>query len=792
MHMCNKAKLLLLIFICVGTIGYCQDKITLNGVITDQDSNETLIGVNVIISDLNIGTTTNDYGFYSITLPKGTHTIKVSYIGYQSITQKISLTEPSKQNFKLNSSTELLQEVVLQKDIERLNVKSPQMSVNNLSIATIKKIPAILGETDIIKSLLLLPGVSNAGEASSGFNVRGGATDQNLILLDEATIFNSDHLFGFFSVFNPDAVKNVTLYKGGIPARYGGRVSSVLDIYQKDGNSNSYHLTGGIGVLSTRLLAEGPIVKDKSSFLIGGRSSYAHLFLKLGDNDNTAFFYDLNAKLNFKINDKNSIYLSGYFGRDVFDVDESFNNSYGNTVGNLRWNHLFSDKLFSNLSLIYSDYYYGLTLDFVGFKWNSSIQNFNVKYDLRHYLSNTLELQYGIQNIYYKFNPGEVIPQNEFSEVNYLKLIDKYANETAAYIQVDHQLTDKINLAYGLRFSHFNRLGQREFYNYKKNQPVQFNSALGIYEKATPLDTIATSKSSSLKKFYNFEPRFAISYLIDSSQSVKASYNRMSQYLHLISNTSSPTPLDVWAPSGPYIEPQILDQYAIGYFKNFKHHYSLEAEVFYKYIKNRINYIDGADLIANQAIEQVILNGKSQAYGLEVLFKKNSGNLQGWLSYTLSRSEQKTPGRTSEEPGINDGQWYNTPYDKTHDISLTASYNLSDHWSLGSTFIFQTGRPTTYPVGQYQYEGTTFPNYGPRNKDRLPYYHRLDFGVTYVPDPKKKKGWRGEWVFSVYNIYNRKNAASLTFREDVETNQNEAVKLSIFGIIPSVTYNFRF
>lgn len=787
-----KARLLLLIFICIGTIGYCQENSTLSGVITDQNSNETLIGVTVILPDLNIGTSTNDYGFYSITVPKGTHNIMVSYIGYQSIAQKITLNKSEKHDFELTSSTEILQEVVLKEDVEKLNVKNPQMSINSLSIATIKKIPAVLGETDIIKSLLLLPGVSNAGEASSGFNVRGGATDQNLILLDEATIFNSDHLFGFFSVFNPDAIKNIKLYKGGIPARYGGRVSSVLDIYQKDGNSNNFHLTGGIGALSTRLLAEGPIVKEKSSFLIGARSSYAHLFLKLGHNDNTAFFYDLNTKLNFKINDKNSIYLSGYFGRDVFNIASNFKNSYGNTVGNLRWNHLFSDKLFSNLSIIYSDYYYGLTLDFVGFKWNSSIQNFNVKYDLKHYLSNALELQYGVQNIYYKFNPGEIIPQNEFSAVNYLKLIDQYANETAAYIQVDHRLTDKISLAYGLRFSHFNRLGQREYYTYQDDEPVRFNQLLGVYEKAIPNDTVASSKSSSLKTFHNFEPRFALSYLIDSAQSIKASYNRMSQYLHLISNTSSPTPLDVWTPSGPYIEPQILDQYAIGYFKNFNQQYSLEAEVFYKYIKNRINYIDGADLIANEAIEQVILNGKSQAYGLEILFKKNTGDFQGWLSYTLSKSQQKTPGRTIDEPGINNGQWYNTPYDKTHDISFTATYNLSDHWSIGSNFIFQTGRPTTYPVGQYHYEGTTFPNYGSRNKDRLPYYHRLDFGATYVPHPEKTKGWRGEWVFSVYNIYNRKNAASLNFREDIETKQNEAVKLSIFGIIPSITYNFKF
>lgn len=791
--MCFRNKILVFfLFFYTALIGYAQEKITLSGVVTDQDSNETLPGVNVIFPKLAMGTTTNDYGFYSITIPTGTYHVMASYLGYETISQQISLTKNTKWNVKLSATTELLQEVVLQQDNERLNVKSPQMSVNNLSVATIKKIPAILGEADIIKSLLLLPGVSNAGEASSGFNVRGGATDQNLILLDEATIFNSDHLFGFFSVFNPDAIKNVKLYKGGIPARYGGRVSSVLDIHQKDGNSRKFHLTGGIGVLASRLLAEGPIVKNKSSFLIGARSSYAHLFLKLSDNDNTAFFYDLNSKLSFKINDKNSIYLSTYFGRDVFDVDESFNNSYGNTVANLRWNHLFSDKLFANLSLIYSDYYYGLTLDFVGFKWKSGIQNFNIKYDLNHYVSNTLELQYGIQNIYYKFNPGEIIPQGEKPQANYLKLIDKYANETAAYIQAEQQLTNKLSITYGLRFSHFNRLGQSEYYTYENDQPVRFNPSLGIYEKAIPIDTITSSKSSSLKKFHNFEPRLAVAYLIDSSQSVKASYNRMSQYLHLISNTSSPTPLDVWAPSGTYIKPQILDQYAIGYFKNFNNDYTLETELFYKYIQNRINYIDGADLVANQAIEQVILNGKSQAYGLELLFKKNSGQLQGWLSYTLSRSEQKTPGRTEAEPGINNGQWYNTFYDKTHDISLTASYNFSDHWRIGSNFIFQTGRPTTFPVGQYEYENITFPNYGPRNRDRLPYYHRLDLSATYVPNPNKHKGWRGEWVLSVYNIYNRKNAASISFREDFDTQQNEAVKLSIFGIIPSITYNFKF
>jgi len=771
-----------------------QEKVTLSGTITDQTSNETLIGVNIIFPELQTGTTTNEYGFYSITLPKGEYKLQTSYLGFNTISETISLSENKTINYKLSESSESLDEIVITENVEKLNIKKPQMSVNALSIGTIKQIPVVLGEVDVIKSLTLLPGVTSAGEGASGFNVRGGAVDQNLILLDEATIFNSSHLFGLFSVFNPDAIKDLKLYKGGIPAKYGGRVSSVLDIYQKEGNSNEFHINGGIGLVSSRLLAEGPIKKEKGSFLLGGRSTYAHIFLPLfGLDDNSAYFYDLNTKLSYRLNDNNSIYLSGYFGRDVFSISDSFENIYGNAVINFRWNHLFSDKLFSNLSLIYSDYYYGLDLNFVEFNWDSGIQNFNFKYDLKHYLSNNFKLEYGLNSIYYRFNPGDIQPSTPTSGLNPFKLTDKYAFENALYLDVEHQLSNKLSISYGLRLSSFLRLGQNELNVYENDKPVNFNEELQIYEEAEPIGTETFKRSEVIKSFANLEPRLALAYQLNENSSVKASYNRMSQYLHLLSNTSSPTPLDVWTPSGKYVKPQLLDQFAIGYFKTINDHdYSLEIESFYKTVKNRIDYIDGANLIANNAIEQVILNGEARAYGLELLFRKNEGNFKGWIAYTLSKSEQKTEGRTALETGINNGDWYNTPYDKTHDVSVTTSYEFNKKWSLSGNFLFQTGQPTTFPNGQYEYNGITIPNYESRNSSRLPTYHRLDVALTYKPKPDSQKRWKSEWVFSAYNVYNRKNAASITFRENRNTSANEAVRLAIFGIIPSVSYNFKF
>lgn len=770
-----------------------KQKFTLSGSITDINSNETLIGVNIVIPELKTGVTTNEYGFYSITLPKGNYTIQVSYLGYQTIEENIDLNLNTKNNFKLLNNETVLKEVVITDKKNKSNVKTPEMSVNKLSMNTIKKMPVVLGEVDVLKSILLLPGVTNAGEAASGFNVRGGGADQNLILLDEATIYNSSHVFGFFSVFNPDAIKDLKLYKGGIPSRYGGRASSVLDIYQKEGNSKSFHMNGGVGLITSRILAEGPIVKDKGSFLIGGRTSYAHLFLKLTDNNNSASFYDLNAKINYKFNPNNSLFFSSYFGRDFFSISEQFKNSYGNSTFNLRWNHLFSDRHFSNLSLIYSDYYYGLTINSVGFNWESGIKNYNLKYDLKYYLNDKIKLNYGLNAIYYDFNPGTIKPIDENSNINPDQLDKKKAFEPALYLETEHKVNDKLSLLYGFRFSTFYRLGASTVNLYENNQAVTYNEALKIYEKAVPIGTKTYGTNEVITTFHNFEPRFSASYLLNEETSVKASYNRMVQYLQLVTNTSSPTPLDVWTPSDNYIKPQIADQVAAGYFRNFNNeNYSLEIESFYKIVKNRIDYIDGADLIANKAIEQVILNGQLRSYGLELLLRKNKGKLNGWISYTISKSEQQTPGRTPTETGINNGAWYKSGYNKLHNLAITSTYNFSDKWTFGGNFIVQTGQPVTYPNGQYQYLGLNVPSYSLRNENNLPAFHHLDISATYTPKPKKIKGWQGEWVFSVYNVYNRKNAASISFRQNQTTGLNEAVRLSIFGIVPSFSYNFKF
>ncbi|AXG74662.1 TonB-dependent receptor [Flavobacterium arcticum] len=788
-----KQRYLTVLFMLIFSVAFAQEKFTLSGTISDVGSNETLIGASVYIVEVQKAVSTNEYGFYSISLPEGTYTIQISYVSFSTIQKTVILNQNIRENYQLTTDTQELNEVVITENKKRANIRKPQMSVNTLSVEEIKKMPVVLGEVDVLKSLLQLPGVTNAGEGASGFNVRGGGADQNLILLDEATIFNSSHLFGFFSVFNSDAIKDIKLYKGGIPARFGGRTSSVLEIYQKEGNSKEFHMNGGIGLISSRVMAEGPISKDRGSFLIAGRASYAHLFLKLANQDNSAYFYDLNTKLSYKLNENNNLYLSGYFGRDLFEIDDLFSNTYGNTVVNLRWNHLFSDRLFSNFSTIYSDYYYGLELGILDFKWDSGIKNYNFKYDLKHYISNNFKLKYGVNAIYYDFNPGKITPTGSQSSINERQLEKKYAFEPAIYLEAEHRLSDKITMSYGVRYSMFYRLGAQTINLYENNQAVNYDSDLKIYEKADPIGNKRYSSGQTIADFNNLEPRATFAYELNNNQSIKASYNRMVQYLNLVSNTSSPTPLDIWTPSGLYIDPQILDQVALGYFRNFSDDkYSLEVETFYKKTKNRLDYIDGADLIANEAIEQVILNGEARAYGLELLLRKNEGKLTGFIAYTLSRSEQRTPGRTAEEVGINNGDWYRTGFDKLHDLSVTASYELDKKWSFGTTFSLQSGRATTYPKGQYTYGDVNIPIYGNRNGDALPAYHHLDISATYTPKPEKKKGWQGEWVFSIYNLYNRQNAASMTFRQNENTGINESVKTSIFGVVPSITYNFKF
>lgn len=664
---------------------FAQEKFTLSGTVADGSNNETLIGVSIYIPEANASLVTNSYGFYSVTLPKGDYTVIISYIGFADVQETISLTQNTKKDFAMTTDNQQLEEVVVTANTSRTNIRKAEMSVNKLSIATIKKMPAVLGEVDVIKSIQQLPGVSTAQEGASGFNVRGGSVDGNLVLLDEAMIYNTSHLFGFFSVFNSDVIKDLKLYKGGIPANFGGRISSVLDIYQKEGNNKEFHMSGGIGLVSSRLLAEGPIVKEKSSFVVAGRGSYMHLFLKLADEPNSVYFYDFNAKLNYKLSENNNLFLSGYYGYDYMNFNDALVNDYGNTFINARWNHIFSDKLFSNLSAIYSDYDYSLRIKYAGLKGVTEIKNYNFKYDFKHYVSNSFTLDYGLNSIYYNFNPGTITPFDSASSVIPEQLERKYAWENAAYISAEHKLTDKLSMTYGLRYSNFLRLGKELRNTYAGNRPVIFNERFKVYEEAEPTGTVQYDSGEKIASFDNLEPRLGIAYALDDNQSVKASYNRMSQYVHLISNTAAATPLDVWAPSDQYLKPQILDQVAVGYFRNLlEDKYSIETEVFYKKIKNKADFIDGADLIANKAIERVMLNGESRAYGLELMVKKNTGNLTGWLSYTLSRAEQRTPGGIAGGPGINNGDWYRANYDKTHNVSLTGAYQFTKKWSFGA------------------------------------------------------------------------------------------------------------
>lgn len=787
---------LLICLLFMASLIHAQETYSISGTIKDQSNGETLMGATVYLEGTNFGTTTNEYGFFSLQAPAGNYTLTISYIGYNAVKQEVSLTKNLNFNLELEESSTALDEVIIKAEqSESISLRDPQMSVSKLNAKTIKQIPVVLGEVDVVKSIQLLPGVTNNGEGSAGFHVRGGAADQNLVLLDEAIIYNTSHLFGFISVFNADAIKDIRLYKGDIPAKYGGRISSVLDVRQKDGNSKEFDLNGGIGLISSRLSAESPLFNQRGSFLVAGRASYAHLFMPLIEDvqDDKISFYDLNLKTNYELNQNNRLYLSGYFGRDGFTLSDLIENNYGNISGNLRWNHVFNDKLFSNLSLIYSKYDYRIILDFIELDWLADIQNYNLKYDFGYYVNNRLKLDFGVSGISYKLNPGEVSPTSETSSINYLKLDDKRAFEGAFYVGAEHELSEKLNLNYGFRYSYFSRLGGQPISQYVNDAPVVYNSQIGIYERGEVASETYYKKGESIKSFGNLEPRIGLSYQMNDQTALKASYTKSTQYLHLLSNTSSVTPLDVWTPSGPYVEPQISHQYALGYYKKLMDNaFSLELETYYKQIDNRIDYIDGSDLIGNNNIETEILNGEARAYGLEVLFRKNKGNLTGWLSYTLSKSEQRTLGGNAGGPGINNGDWYNTPYDRTHDISVTGMYKLNDKWTFSSNFIFQTGRPVTYPNGQYEYEGLSIASYSNRNEDRLPAYHRLDLSATLTPKKNAGRKWKSEWVFGIYNVYNRRNAASISFSQNRQTGMNEATRISIFGAIPSVSYNFKF
>lgn len=790
-----------ILFTCFFTgIWAQQDASQFSGYVYDSNTLQAIENAIVKINDSLIDQRSDQNGYFNTSTVHGSITLSIEKEGYQTYRETINHQGVTTRTFYLTSQFfeddfEFLDEIVIDATINKIDVRKPEMSVNKLTAAEIKKMPVVLGETDVLKSILLLPGVVNSGEGTSGFNVRGGGSDQNLLLLDQTNVYGSSHLYGFFSVFNNDAVSNIKLYKGGIPARYGGRASSVLEINQKNGDFQDFKATGGIGVLSSRLMVEGPVIKDKLSYLMAGRASYAHFFLKLTDINSSAYFYDLNTKWSYLHNDNHQFYFSGYFGRDIFKFSDTFDNAFGNTVGSLTWNGRYSSKINSELSIRYSDYFYGLTLDFVGFIWDSGIKNYELKYNIDHRVNDFIQLKYGINSLYYDFTPGKIEPNKPESNINSYEIPHKYAWENAAFLEAEHEINTILSVNYGLRLSQFYRLGEETIRLYENNQAVSYDPQTDTYEKAVPIGNKYYGKNETISSFNHLEPRLALSVKLTEERSIKTSYNRIVQYIHLISNTSSATPLDIWEPSGPYLKPQIVDQFAIGYFENFKENeYSLEIESYFKTGKNRIDYIDGADLIGNRAIEQVLLNGKTEAYGLEFLLRKNTGNLTGWIAYTIGKSLQQTLGRTPEEVGINNGEWYRTPYDRLHDLSIMANYEFSDKWSFGASFILQSGRPVTYPDGKYQFLDFQVPNYNKRNNYSLPMFHHLDLSASYTPTKNLNRKWQSEWVFSIYNVYNRKNAASISFKsvEGSENLMTETSKLSIFGIVPSVTYNFKF
>jgi len=783
----------LVLFMSVLSLtGLAQNKYTLSGYMRDAENGEGLIGATVYVDEIASGTVTNVYGFYSISLPEGTYNITYNFLGYKAVEKEVDLTNDMTFDIEMVSDSKLLQAVEVTAEKANKNVTNLDIGVERMDAKMVKDIPQFMGEVDIIRSIQLLPGVSTVGEGATGFNVRGGNIDQNLILLDEATVFNSSHLFGFFSVFNADAIKDLTLHKGGVPAKYGGRLSSVLDVRQKEGNSKEFAGNAGIGLVSSRLMLEGPIIKDKMSFMVAGRRSYGDLFLPLFNEDfrgDQLFFYDVNAKINYQIDPNNRVFLSGYFGADRFKFGNDFQSYWGNNTATLRWNHLFNPRLFSNFSAIYSDYEYSLGVPegVNAFEWEAGIRNTTVKADFSFFPNVNNTIEFGAQAIFYNFSPGRAEGIGDESIFNVIEVPSEKAIEMAAYIGNRQNITDRLSVEYGIRYSHFLNQGSRDVFLYDNDVPSSDEAIV---------DTVSFGNGETIADYGGFEPRLAVNFTFSERASIKAGYNRMRQYLHLVSNTTAATPLDIWTPAGKYVEPAIADQISLGYFRNFEDNmYEASIEVYYKDYQNLLDFKDNAQLLLNDNLETELLQGTGRAYGLELQVEKVKGRLTGWVSYTLSRTERKIE-------GINRNDWYPSNYDKTHDISVVAQYKLNEKWKFGANFAFMTGRPITYPDSRYVYEGIVVPNYTNRNGARTPTYHRLDFSATLVPDKKEKvffffkrpESWESSWTFSVYNAYGRRNPYSIFFRQNEDNpSVTEAVRLSIFGtVIPGITYNVRF
>ena len=770
---------ILFILIFITLFSFSQKKYTISGFVKDE-AGEELIGATIYIQNLKTGTVTNVYGFYSITLIAGEYIVDYSYMGYEIQTKEVNLNQNHSFNITLIETSKTIDEVVITAERKNENVVKTEMSTMKLQAKDIKRVPALFGEVDVIKTLQLLPGVQATGEGFSGFNVRGGSPDQNLIIFDEATVYNASHLMGFFSVFNNDAIKDIKLYKGDIPAQYGGRLSSLLDIRMKEGNQKKFQATGGLGTISSRLTLEGPIIKDKWSVLVAGRRTYADLFLLLSSEEavkqNQLYFYDLNLKTNYKISDKDRIYVSGYFGRDVFKFGDMFGFDWGNYTLTTRWNHLFTEKLFSNFSFIYSKYDYIMEsgTDASGFKWTSNLEDFKLKADFSYYPNPNNTIKFGLEAIHHHFNPGLARGTGDSTAMyNSLEMPESNALEYAIYLSNEHKLTNNLTINYGLRGSIFQNMGEATVYNFDDS-----------YQK---IDSTTYEKWDIFNTFSGLEPRLSLNYTINKRSSVKASYSRTKQYVHLASNSTAGSPLDVWLPSSPNIDPQLANQAAIGYFRNFFNNaYETSVEVYYKDMDNQIDFKDHAELMLNPELEGEFRIGDAWSYGAEFFIRKQQGKFIGWISYTLSKAERKIP-------EINSGKVYSSSFDRPHNLAIVGSYDLGKRWNIAATWVYATGSPVTFPTGRYEQENMIVPIYSDRNGYRMPNYHRMDLSITLKSKEKPNKRLRSELNVSVYNIYNRHNAWMIYFGPDEnDPTVTKAEKVYVFPIIPSLTWNFYF
>ena len=747
-----------------------QEKTTVNGTVKDKMNGESIMGAIIKVDQLaNVVVTSNEYGFFAISLPKGKYDLRISYVGYEEKRIPITLNEPMSIPVFLESKNQLV-EVVVESKRKDDNLMKAQMGTETLNMKSISRVPVLFGEKDVLKTIQLLPGVKSAGEGNSGFYVRGGAADQNLILLDEAPVYNASHLLGFFSTFNSDAIKDATLIKGNGPAQYGGRLSSVLDVKMKEGNNKNYIVNGGVGLISSRLSIEGPIQEDKSSFILSGRRTYADIFVKANEKfkDNILYFYDFNAKANYKIDDKNRIYFSGYFGRDELGLGTSFGINWGNKTGTIRWNRVMSNKLFLNTSLIYSDYNYDVSLKNgeTKFNVNSNIKDVNVKQDYTYYFNPKNTIRFGFNTILHTITPS-IFSGTVNNSVN---KVGRNGLENAIYFNNNFKANQQFTLDYGLRVSAYTLMGG-DVYN--------------IYNGDEKTSSILLQKNAFGKTYLNLEPRITGNYRINELSSVKLAYARNVQHLHLLSNATASSPSDQWIGNSYNIKPELADQTSIGYARNFQNNtYELGAELYYKKMQNQLDYKDGTNINTIADVESALLYGIGRAYGFELLAKKKMGIVSGWISYTLSKAERKIE-------GINEGEWYNAKQDRTHDISIVSIVELNSKWSVSGVFVYYTGDAVTFPTGKYSFEGQTIYQYAKRNANRMPTYHRLDLSVTYENKNKNKR--ETSWNFSLYNVYGRENAYRINFQDDpLDKTKTQIIQTALFRWVPSITYNFKF